>query len=60
MQNSQSVVQGSAEGSAALWNIGPGGPTISSTLESGPYDQKDYTKKLEQSVSWLEEKLKKA
>jgi predicted RNase H-like nuclease (RuvC/YqgF family) len=43
----------------ATWNIGPGSATISSTIEN-TYDQKEYTKKLEESVNWLEEKLQKA
>ena len=44
----------------ATWNIGPGGATISSTIDANMYDQKEYTKKLEESVNWLEEKLAKA
>ena len=44
----------------ALWNIGPGGATISSTIDANIFDQKEYTKKLEESVNWLEEKLQRA
>jgi len=44
----------------ATWNIGPGGATISSTLDANIYDQKEYSKKLEESVNWLEEKLARA
>ena len=45
---------------AALWTIGPGGATISSTLrEVDTFDQKDYVKKLEESVQWMEEKMAK-
>ena len=44
----------------ALWNIGPGGATISSTIVADNFDQKEYTKKLEESVNWLEEKLTRA
>ena len=43
-----------------MWTIEPGGATISSTLDVNIYDQKEYTKKLEESVNWLEEKMAKA
>lgn len=44
----------------ALWNLGPGGATISTTLETNILDHKEYTKKLEESVNWLEAKLAKS
>jgi dynactin complex subunit len=51
--------QKEASGEQALTSIVPGA-TISSTLDTNIYEQKDYTKKLEESVNWLEEKLSKA
>ena len=44
-------------GDNAIWR-GDQGPTIgSSTMQDGTYDQREYVKKLEHSVQWLEEKL---
>lgn len=60
----QSKTEGSVQHNTgndhALWNIGPGGATISSTIDANIFDQKEYTKKLEESVNWLEEKLTRA
>ena len=49
------------ESASAAWTMSGGNPTgISSTLDTHSYDQKEYIKKLEQSVSWLEDKLQTA
>ena len=43
-----------------MWR-GDHGPTASTmTMQDGTYDQREYIKKLEQSVQWLEEKLQRA
>ena len=46
----------SAPGDFAMWR-GDQGPTISTTMQDGTFDQREYVKKLEHSVQWLEEKL---
>ena len=49
-----------APGDNAMWR-GDHGPTASTmTMQDGTYDQREYIKKLEQSVQWLEEKLQRA
>ncbi len=45
----------------AMWRGDGAGPTFSSTtMQDGTYDQREYIKKLEHSVQWLEEKLQRA
>lgn len=47
-------------GDNAMWR-GDQGPTVgSSTMQDGTYDQREYLKKLEHSVQWLEEKLQRS
>ena len=44
----------------AMWR-GDKGVTVSvSNVQDGTFDQRDYVKKLEHSVQWLEEKLNRA
>ena len=43
----------------AMWR-GDHGPTAATFANDGSYNQTEYVKKLEQSVSWLEEKLQRA
>ena len=45
----------------AIWR-GDQGPTVSSsnTMPDGTFDNREYVKKLEHSVQWLEEKLQRA
>lgn len=49
------------EGGATMWR-GDQGPTVSSsnTMPDGTFDNREYVKKLEHSVQWLEEKLQRA
>ena len=52
---------GVSPNSEAIWR-GDQGPTISSsnTMPDGTFDNREYVKKLEHSVQWLEEKLQRA
>jgi len=53
---SGSNTTGSNHETGTTW--GAGGPTISSTIDTNMFEQKEYVKKLEQSVAWLEDKLR--
>lgn len=54
-------VSPTVEAGATMWR-GDQGPTVSSsnTMPDGTFDNREYLKKLEHSVQWLEEKLQRA